>query len=90
MLLGYEYASSLELLCGSRWQMDELKTDQGKTNEHQELPMPLTSKDLIVLMRCLVLAPELNQIKESDKEVVRNLAGRIKRYVERQGAYWDE
>ncbi len=69
--------------------MDELKTDQGKTNEHQELPMPLTSKDLIVLMRCLVLALELNQIKESDKEVVRNLAGRIKRYVERQGAYWD-
>jgi hypothetical protein len=51
--------------------------------------MPLTSKELTVLM-CLVLAIELEQIKESDKEVVRNLTGRINRYAERQGAYWDK
>jgi hypothetical protein len=70
--------------------MDEWKTDRREENEHQELPMPLTSKELIVLMRCLVLALELEQIKESDKEVVRNLTGRINRYAERQGAYWDE
>jgi hypothetical protein len=70
--------------------MDEWKTDQREINEHQELPMPLTSKELIVLMRCLVLALELEQIKDSDKEVVRNLTGRINRYAERQGAYWDK
>ena len=70
--------------------MDEWKTDQREINEYQELPMPLTSKELTVLMRCLVLAIELEQIKESDKEVVRNLTGRINRYAERQGAYWDK
>jgi hypothetical protein len=70
--------------------MDERKIDQREINEHQELPMPLTSKELLVLMRCLVLALELEQVKESDKEVVRNLTGRINRYAERQGAYWDK
>jgi hypothetical protein len=70
--------------------MDERKIDQREINEHQELPMPLTSKELLVLMRCLVLALDSEQVKETDKEVVRKLTGRINRYAERQGAYWDK
>jgi hypothetical protein len=70
--------------------MDESKIDQRELNEQQELPMPLTSMELIVLMRCLVLATESKQVKETDKEVARRLRGRINRYAERQGAYWDK
>jgi hypothetical protein len=70
--------------------MDESKIDQRELNEQQELPMPLTSMELIVLMRCLVLATESEQVKETDKEVARRLRGRINRYAERQGAYWDK
>jgi hypothetical protein len=70
--------------------MDEWKIDQREINEHQELPMPLTSMELLVLMRCLVLATESEQVKETDKEVVRRLRGRINRYAERHGAYWDK
>jgi hypothetical protein len=70
--------------------MDEWKIDQREINEQQELPMPLTSMELLVLMRCLVLATESEHVKETDKEVVRRLRGRINRYAERQGAYWDK
>lgn len=70
--------------------MDESKIDQRELNEQQELPMPLTSMELIVLMRCLVLATESEQVKETDKEVAHRLRGRINRYAERQGAYWDK
>jgi hypothetical protein len=70
--------------------MDEWKIDQREINEHQELPMPLTSRELLVLMRCLVLALESEQVKETDKEVIRKLTGRINRYAERQGGFWDQ
>jgi hypothetical protein len=70
--------------------MDEWKIDEREINEQQELPMPLTSKELLVLMRCLVLATESEQVKETDKGVVRRLRERINRYAERQGAYWDK
>jgi hypothetical protein len=58
--------------------------------EHQELPMPLTSKELTVLTQCLMVALKSEQIKETDKEVVRKMAVRIDRYAERQGAYWEK
>ena len=58
--------------------------------EHQELPMPLTSKELMVLSKCLMLALKSEQIKEEDKEVIRKLTVRIDRYAERQGAYWEK
>jgi hypothetical protein len=57
--------------------------------EHQELPMPLTSKELIVLMQCLKTALKSEEIKESDKEVIQKMAARIGSYAERQGAYWE-
>ena len=66
--------------------MDEWKIDQREINEHQELPMPLTSRELLVLMQCLVLALESEQVKETDKEVIRKLTGRINRYAERRRA----
>jgi hypothetical protein len=52
--------------------------------EHQELPMPLTSKELIVLTQCLKIALTSEQIKESEKEVIRKMAARIHQYAERQ------
>jgi hypothetical protein len=51
--------------------MNEREIDEPEINEQQELPMPLTSKELFVLMRCLVLATDSEQVKETDKEVVR-------------------
>ena len=70
--------------------MDERKIDQQEINQQPELPMPLTSKELLILMRCLVLALDSEKVKETDKEVIRKLTGRINRYAERQGAYWDK
>jgi hypothetical protein len=58
--------------------------------EHQELPMPLTSKELLVLMQCLNVALQSEQMIEGDKEVVRKMKSRIARYAERQGAYWEK
>jgi hypothetical protein len=58
--------------------------------QHQELPMPLTSNELIVLTKCLKIALTSEQIKESEKEVIRKMAARIHQYAERQGAYWEK
>jgi hypothetical protein len=62
----------------------------GMEPEPEELPMPLTSKELIVLTRCLMVALKSEQTKETDKEVIRKLTARINRYAERQGAYWEK
>jgi hypothetical protein len=35
---------------------------------HDEMPMPLTSKELLVLAHCMTLALKSEQIKEKDKE----------------------
>jgi hypothetical protein len=58
--------------------------------ERQELPMPLTSKELIVLIQCLKVALKSEEIKEADKEAIRKMVVRIDRYAERQGAYWEK
>jgi hypothetical protein len=57
---------------------------------HQELPMPLTNKELLILTECLVAALESEQFNETDKEVIRKMTVRINRYAERQGAYWEK
>lgn len=58
--------------------------------DNQEMPMPLTSKELIVLMRCLKAALKWEGVTEVDKEVIRKMTARINPYAERQGAYWDK
>jgi hypothetical protein len=58
--------------------------------ELQELPMPLTSTELIVLVRCLKVALKSEEITQPDKEVIRKMTVRIDRYAERQGAYWEK
>ena len=58
--------------------------------ERPELPMPLTSRELIVLTKCLAAALKSEQFKETDQEVIRRLTVRIDRYAERQGAYWEK
>ena len=58
--------------------------------QQQELPIPLTSKELIVLSKCLLAALKSEQFNETDKEVIRKMTIRIDRYAERQGAYWEK
>jgi hypothetical protein len=58
--------------------------------DNQEMPMPLTSKELIVIMRCLKAALNWNRLTEEEKEIIRKMTVRIGRYAERQGAYWDK
>jgi hypothetical protein len=61
-----------------------------KEPENQEVPMPLTSEELLALSRCLRVALHSEEINEADKEVIRKTGARIDRYAERQGAYWDK
>lgn len=65
--------------------MDQKKIDQREINGHREPSIPLTSEELIVLMRCLLLVLMSEQVKGTDKEMVRRLVSRIDRYAERQG-----
>lgn len=62
----------------------------GKEPENQEVPMPLTSEELLVLRRCRRVALHSEEINVADKEVSRKMGARIDRYAERQGAYWDK
>jgi hypothetical protein len=61
-----------------------------KPSEHQELSMPLTSNELLVLQRCLRVALNSEETNEADKSVIRRMEVRIVRYAERQGAWWDK
>jgi len=58
-------------------------------SKQRELPMPLTSQELIVLSKSLLAALKSEQFEETDKEVIRKMVVRIDRYAERQGAYWE-
>jgi hypothetical protein len=58
--------------------------------EQRELPMPLTSKELIVLSKSLTAALKSEQFEETDKAVIRKMVVRIDRYAECQGAFWEK
>jgi hypothetical protein len=53
-------------------------------------PMPLRLSELTVLMRCLKSAPKSEGLSDKEKDVARQLAQRIDRFAERQGAWWDK
>jgi len=53
-------------------------------------PMPLRLSELTVLMRCLMTAAKSESLSSKDKEIARQLAQRIDRFVERQGAWPDK
>jgi hypothetical protein len=63
--------------------------DMEKQSEHQALPMPLATNELLVLQRCLRVALNSDETNEADKSVIRRMEDRIVRYAERQGAWWD-
>jgi len=52
--------------------------------------MPLRLNELLVLMRCLNGALELERTSDGDKTVVREIMRRIDLFAERQGAFWDK
>jgi hypothetical protein len=58
--------------------------------EDEIVQMPLKLTELMVLMRSLKTAQESGQTKTADNEVITKLIGRIARFADRQGAYWDE
>ena len=62
----------------------------GMELQRKELPMPLTSKELIVLDKCLMAALKSERFNDTDREIIRKMTIRIDRYVERQGAYWEK
>lgn len=63
---------------------------EGIDPNRRELPMPLTSIELIVLAKSLKVVLNSEELKEGDKEVIRKMRVRIDAYAERQGAYWDK
>ncbi len=63
---------------------------EGVEANQRELPMPLTSIELIVLAKSLKVVLNSEEHKEGDKEVIRKMRVRIDAYAERPGAYWDK
>jgi hypothetical protein len=62
-----------------------------RTPEDAIIPsMPLRLNELVVLMRCLNEALELERISEGDKTVIREIMRRINLFAERQGGWWDK
>ena len=53
------------------------------------ISLPLTREELLVVMRCLVIASESERIDDADRERAGDIKGRIVRFSERQGAWWD-
>jgi len=53
-------------------------------------PMPLRLSELPVLLRCLMSALKSEGLSDKEKDVARQLAQRIDRFAERQGAWWDK
>jgi len=58
-------------------------------SDRRELPMPLTSVELIVLAKSLKAVLNSEELTDGDKKVIREMRIRIDRYAERQGSYWD-
>jgi len=52
--------------------------------------MPLRLSELTVLMRCLMTALKSERLTDKEKDIARQLAQRIDRFAERQGAWWDK
>jgi len=63
---------------------------EGIDPNQRELPMPLTSIELIVLAKLLKVVLNSDELKEADKEVIRKMRVRIDAYAERQGVYWEK
>jgi hypothetical protein len=75
----------------SRWFRNKWfsRGETEKRSEHQEVPMPLTTEELLVLQRSLRLALKSEETNEADKSVIRTMEDRILRYAVRQGTWWD-
>jgi len=68
------------------------KTEARMLTPEEEIipPMPLRLSELRVLMRCLMTALKSEGLSDKEKGVARQLAQRIDRFAERQGASWDK
>jgi hypothetical protein len=75
-----------------RHRIYHLRIMEKNPNERPEtdiIRLPLTHHELLVLMRCLVIASESDRIEDADKQKVGDIKDRVVRFSERQGAWWD-
>lgn len=71
---------------------DWLTNKQDNRNEPFEkevVAMPLTHRELLVVMRSLGVACESQRTDVTDKQTIGLIRKRIARFAERQGAWWD-
>lgn len=66
-----------------------MRENPNEQPEKDIIKLPLTPEELLVVMRCLVIASESERIDDADRERAGNIRGRIARFAERQGAWWD-
>jgi hypothetical protein len=71
---------------------DWLSNKQNKQNgplEREVVSLPLTHRELLVVMRSLGVAGESQRTDATDKQTIGSIRERIARFAERQGAWWD-
>jgi hypothetical protein len=66
-----------------------MRDNQDKRPEDDNVALPLTHRELLVVMQCLVIACESERIDATDKRIAGVIRARIARFAERQGAWWD-
>ena len=57
--------------------------------EKEVVALPLTHRELLVVMRSLGVARESQRTDVTEKQAIGSIRERIARFAERQGAWWD-
>jgi hypothetical protein len=52
--------------------------------------LPVTEPELFVLLKCVIAAGKSEQTDAADKLLLNSISGRLLRWAERQGAFWDD
>jgi len=66
-----------------------MRDNQDVRPEDDNVALPLTLRELLVVMNCLVIACESESTDATDKQIAGVIRARIARFAERQGAWWD-
>ena len=63
--------------------------NQHEPLEKETVALPLTHRELLVVMRSRGVARESQRIDATEKQTIGSIRERIARFAERQGAWWD-
>lgn len=66
-----------------------MRANPNEQPEEDIITLPLTPEELLVVMRCMVIACESERVNDADRKTAGNIKDRIARFAERQGAGWD-